>query len=276
MLGDLKELWNYRDLVKSLVVRDLTVRYKNSVLGFFWSLANPLVQVATITIIFKYVLAIGIPNYSAYVLCAFLPWMFFQLSLSDAGESVLRQYDLLRKVYFPREALTIASVIANLIHLALALGVFFIYLLALGVAVEPGWLLLPVCVLFNFFLVLGLAFFVSALSVFYEDMRYLVNVATNLFFYCCPIIYVSEQILFSSKIPAGLRERIWEVYHWNPMATFIEGYRQLLLPRFTGAGITDVPLDWRHIALAGVVSFVLMVAGYAFFNSRKWRFAERS
>lgn len=276
MLSDLKELWNYRDLVRSLVVRDLTVRYKNSVLGFFWSLANPLVQVATITIIFKYVLAVRIPNYSAYVLCAFLPWMFFQLALSDAGESVVRQYDLLRKVYFPREALTIASVIANLIHLLLALGVFFVYLLVLGVAVEPGWLLLPVCVLFNFCLVLGLAFFVSALSVFYEDMRYLVGVATNLFFYFCPVIYVTEQILFSPKIPAGLRERIWEVYHWNPMATYIEGYRQLLLPRFTGAGLTDYPLAARHILLAGGVSVLLLIAGYAYFNARKWQFAERS
>lgn len=275
MIEDLKELWRYRDLVRSLVLRDLAVRYKNSVLGFFWSLANPLVQVATITIVFKYVLNIGIPNYSAYVLCAFLPWMFFQMTLSDAGESVLRHLDLLKKVYFPREALPISVALANLVHLLLALGVFFVYLLVLGVAVEPGWLFLPVALALQLALNLGLAFFVSALSVFYEDIRYLVGVSTNLFFYFCPVIYLSEQILVSEKIPEALRARIWEVYHWNPMATYLEWYRQLLLPRFVGKGIEDVPLAMHHLAIAAAISLVTLVAGYAFFNNRKWLFAER-
>ncbi len=275
MLADLRELWRYRDLVRSLVIRDLTVRYKNSVMGFFWSLANPLVQVATITIVFKYVLDIGIPNYSAYVLCAFLPWMFFQLALSDAGESVLRHVDLLKKVYFPREALPISVAIANLIHLILALGVFFVYLLWLGVSVQVGWLVLPLVLALQFALILGLAFLVSAMSVFYEDIRYLVGVSTSLFFYFCPVIYLSEQILYSSKIPVALRGKLWEIYHWNPMATFIEWYRELLLPPFVSPEIRDVPLAASHIMLAAVVSLGLLFLGYAFFNARKWQFAER-
>ncbi|MCC6483806.1 MAG: ABC transporter permease [Armatimonadetes bacterium] len=274
MLEDLRELWRYRDLVRSLVMRDLTVRYKNSVLGFFWSLANPLVQVATITIIYKYVLQIGIPNYSAYVLCAFLPWMFFQMSLSDAGESVARQYDLLRKVYFPREALAIASVFANLIHLLLAFGVFFVYLLWLGVSIQAGWLLLPVVILANLAFVMGLAFFVSALSVFYEDMTYLVGVSTSLFFYMCPVLYVTEQIR-NKMIPQHWQPIIWEVYHWNPMAIFIEGYRQLLLPPFHAKNLNDLPIEPRYIVISVVLSVAVLIAGYAFFNAKKWQFAER-
>lgn len=274
MLQDIRELWRYRDLVRSLVIRDLTIRYKNSVLGFFWSLANPLVQVAIITIIYKYVLQIGIPNYSAYVLCAFLPWMFFQMSLSDAGESVARQYDLLRKVYFPREALAIASVLANLIHLFLAFGVFFVYLLWLGVSIQTGWLLLPLVVLVNLAFVMGLAFFVSALSVFYEDMRYLVGVSTSLFFYVCPVIYVTEQIR-NKMIPLKLQPVIWEVYHWNPMAVFIEGYRQLLLPPFHLKELQDVPVEPRYMIISVIISLVTLAGGYAFFNARKWQFAER-
>jgi len=275
MLADLRELWKFRDLVWSLVVRDLTIRYKNSVLGFFWSLANPLVQVATITVIFKYILQIRIPNYSAYVLCAFLPWMFFQMTLSDAGESVLRHHDLLKKVYFPREVLPISVVLSNLVHLVLAFGVFFVYLLWLGVKVQPGWALLPLVVLVQVLLMLGLSFFVSALSVFYEDIRYLVGVGTSLFFYFCPIIYLSEQILFSQRIPAHLRSRIWEVYHWNPVATLIETYRQLLIPPFSGAGFPDVPVSARFLAIAVIISCLCATAGYAYFNARKWQFAER-
>jgi len=272
MLADLKELWKYRDLVRSLVARDLTIRYKNSVLGFFWSLANPLVQVAIITIVYKYVLQIGKPNYSAYVLCAFLPWLFFQMSLSDAGESVVRQYDLLRKVYFPREALAISSVISNVIHLVLALGVYFIYLLWLGGAgINYGWLLLPPLVLVNVCFVMGLAFFVSALSVFYEDMRYLVGVSVSLFFYLCPVLYLTEMIR-NERVPGAWRDRIWEVYHWNPMAVFLEGYRQLILPPYPG---DDIPLEPHHIAIAVVISLAVLIGGYAFFNAKKWQFAER-
>lgn len=275
MVNSLKELWAYRDLVKVLVSRDLTIRYKNSVLGFFWSLANPLVQVATITIIFKYVLEIQIPNYSAYVLCAFMPWLFFLMSLADAGESIQKHHDLLKKTYFPREVLPIAAVIANLIHLVLAMGVFFVYLLVLGVAVQVGWLLLPFLLILHFFFNLGLAFFVSAAAAFYDDVRYLVGVATGLFFYFCPVIYLSEQILFSKRIPENLRGPIWEVYHWNPMATFLELYRQLLLPPFISEDIQDVCVLPHHLAIAVGVTVILAVGGFLYFNARKWKFAER-
>ena len=275
MVSSLRELWAYRDLVKVLVCRDLTIRYKNSVLGFFWSLANPLVQVATITIIFKYVLEIQIPNYSAYVLCAFMPWLFFLMSLADAGESIQKHHDLLKKTYFPREVLPIAAVIANLIHLVLAMCVFFIYLLVLGVAVQAGWLLLPFLLILHFCFNLGLAFFVSAAAAFYDDVRYLAGVATGLFFYFCPVIYLSEQILFSNRIPEHLRGPIWEVYHWNPMATFLELYRQLLLPPFISEDIQDVSVMPHHLVIAIGFTIILAVGGFLYFNAKKWKFAER-
>ncbi len=129
MIDELKECCRYKDLLRQLVARDLKVRYKNSVLGFFWSLANPLVQVATITIVVKYILRLEIPNYSAYLLVGFLPWVFFQMALLDSSQVVLLHRDLLRKVYFPREVLPLSVVFANLIHFLLALVVFFAYLL---------------------------------------------------------------------------------------------------------------------------------------------------
>lgn len=279
MIGELRELFRYRDLLVQLVARDLKVRYKNSVLGFFWSLLNPLVQVATITIIFKYVMPLGIPNYSAYLLVAFLPWTFFQMSLMDASQSVLAHHDLLKKVYFPREVLPLSMVISNLIHFLLALCVFLIYLLVLGTPIVKTWLLLPALVAIEFLLVLGLSFFVSCLNVFYEDIKYIVSVLLNIFFYLTPIIYMSEMVY--KQLPARGKDAFFALYQLNPLNAIIIAFRKLLLipysvpPEHAAPPFPhDIPLDPRFLIIAGLLSLVIAIAGYAYFNARKWSFAE--
>src|SRR6185436_10302551 len=98
MVNELKELWRYRELLRILVQRDIDLRYKNTRLGFVWSLLNPLLQVLVITVVLKYILRIDVQNYSAYIFCAFLPWSFFQLTLLDASTSLLLQDRLIKKV----------------------------------------------------------------------------------------------------------------------------------------------------------------------------------
>jgi len=278
MLKELAELVRYRELLLNLVIRDIRIRYKNSVLGFFWSLASPLVQVATITIIFKFVLDIGIPNYSAYLLCAFLPWTFFQMSVLDASMSVLHHGGLVKKTYFPREALPVSIVLSNLVHFILALGVFFIYLLILGTPILITWLMLPVVVLIQLMLNLGIAFFVSCLNVFYEDVKYMVTVLLSLLFYLTPVIYVTELIYYAKRmqaIPEVYRQLILKLFYINPLSMLMTAYRKILLPPFNTENIKDIPMDYRYLLLAGVTSFLILAGGYAFFNSRKWLFAER-
>ena len=141
MFHDLRELWGSRELVLMLVRRDLRVRYKNSVLGFFWSLIPLLLQTFVISVVVRRIYNVGPRDLNAYVLCAYIPWNFMQAGLLDGTASVLRQYPLLKKVYFPREVLPIASALANAVHLLLAVGVFFVYRyaftpLAFG---WPGW-----------------------------------------------------------------------------------------------------------------------------------------
>ncbi|HOM71381.1 MAG TPA: ABC transporter permease [Armatimonadota bacterium] len=263
-----------------MVARDLKVRYKNSVLGFFWSLINPLVQVATITIVFKYVMPIGIPNYSAYLLVAYLPWMFFQMSLLDASQSVLSHYDLLKKVYFPREVLPLSMVIANMIHFLLAIVVFFVYLLVIGAPIVSTWWLLPVLVIIEFLLVTGLAFIVSALNVFYADIKYIVSVLLNIFFYLTPIIYMSEMVY--TRLQAMGYGALYTLYQLSPLNAIVMAFREALLPPYgVPPGKTmpfafhDMPLDYRFLAIAAAVSIIVFIAGYSFFNSRKWSFAEQ-
>ncbi len=285
MLKDIPELFRYRDLLMQLVIRDLKVRYKNSVLGFLWSLLNPLVQVATITIVFKYIMPLGIPNYSAYLLVAYLPWMFFQMSLMDASQSVLAHHDLLKKVYFPREVLPLSMVIANLVHFLLALVVFFGYLLIIRAPIVETWLLLPGLILIEFLLITGLAFFISAMNVFYEDIKYIVSVLLNIFFYLTPIIYMSEMVY--SRLHHMGKDAFFALYQLNPLNTIVIAFRKCLLPPYSlppgrqhelslrNVDLANMPLDYHFLLIAAGLSLLIAIAGYAYFNARKWSFAEQ-
>lgn len=282
MIDELRELFKYKDLLRQLVVRDLKVRYKNSVLGFVWSLANPLIQVATITVVVKYVMGMRIPNYSAYLLVGYLPWVFFQMALLDSSQVVLLNRDLLRKVYFPREVLPVAVVLSNLIHFLLSLVVFgayllFYYMFLHGAPLLPTVLWLPVLIAIECLLIMGLTFFVSCLNVFYEDTKYLLTVLLNVFFYLTPIMYMSE--LVYTRLPEAHRSLFFKLYLLSPMNMLTDAYRKTLLPAFhgkmQGVPIESMPLDYGMLALAGVVCIVVAVAGYAFFNGRKWAFSER-
>lgn len=272
MINELAETYRYRELLLNLVTRDLRVRYKNSVLGFFWSLVNPLVQVATITVVFKYILHASGRDYSAYLLCAFLPWMFFQMSVLDSAMSVLFHGNLVKKTYFPREILPASIVLSNLVHFVLALVVFFIYLLVIGSPIRATWLLLPVVIGIQLMLNMGIAFFVSCLNVFYDDIKYLTTVILNLLYFGLPIMYFSEQVFNSDRIPHFVAVLMC---YGNPLALLLTAYRKILLPPYNYQTIHDVPLNYGYLALAGVTSLIILVAGYAFFNSKKWYFAER-
>ncbi len=288
MLDQIRELYGYRDLVRQLVVRDLKVRYKNSVLGFFWSLLNPLVQVATITLVVKYVLRLDMPNYSAYLLVAYLPWVFFQMALLDSSQILIHHRDLLRKVYFPREVLPLSAVISNLIHFLLALGVFFVYLIVYihftleGAGLQWGTLWLPVLAAMQCLLIVGLTLIVSCTNVFFEDTKYMLTVLLNVFFYLTPIMYPAE-LVYSRIVGLGIPETykllLWKLYLLNPMNMLIEAYRKTLLPvtdlQLRGMNIEAQPLDYGMLAVSAVICVLVAVGGYAFFNKRKHVFAER-
>lgn len=284
MLNELRELYRYRELLWTLVLRELRVRYKNSYLGFFWSLIVPLVTVAVLTIVFKRVMGMVIPNYSAYVLAAFLPWMYFQTALLDSSQSVLAQIQLVKKVYFPREVLPLAAVLANLIHFVLALLVFFVYLLGyVRAPLMPSVALLPVLVFFQTLLIAGLSLVISCLNVFYEDTKYIVSIGLQLMFYLVPVIYFSEQVYHAQLASPELQHWIYLVYHLNPIAMLMTAYRKILLPPITVQQVgamqkqtfVSLPMDWGLLAVACIVSLVIFVLGYAFFNKRKWDFAEQ-
>jgi ABC-type polysaccharide/polyol phosphate export permease len=285
MVGELKELWRFRELLVTMVQRDLKIRYKNSALGFIWSLLNPLLTVAVMSFVIENFMYRGAASISAYILAAYLPFMFFQLAVMDSAQTILSAMPLIKKIYFPREILPIASVTANFIHLILAMGVFFLYQIAVWV-IHPGAfpiqgtvVLLPLLLAIAFMLALGVAFIVSSLNTFYEDVKYLVGIVLYLMFFLCPVMYFSE-VVANSRLNDSTGNLLYKVIHLNPLASLITAFRKALVaaPEFVSTDkgpMKPIPMEWQWVSYTAVASFLILVGGYALFNKLKWRFVER-
>jgi lipopolysaccharide transport system permease protein len=281
--SELAELWRFRGLLWQLVRRDLKVRYKNSRLGFFWSIAPPLMMVAVITFAFRYAtsIAANFPSYSAFVLVAMIPWTYFQTAILDSSQSLLLMYGVIKKVYLPREIIPLSNAISNFIHFSLSWLVFFVYWWGFRRApILPTTLWLPYLMFVQFMLVTGLSLLVACLNVFYEDIKHIVTILLQLCLFLLPIMYVTDQIVHSNRFGAsGLARHPWVImlYMNNPMTALINGYRKTLLeaPHPEAIGGESLPLDVSSLILAGVISFLVLVGSYAYFNARKWQFVER-
>ena len=294
--AEARELWRYRHLVRTLIERDLRIRYKNSVLGIAWTMVNPLVQVLVLTIAIGYILGSGPKNLSAFIFCATLPWTFFQTANLDASTSVLAKLGLLKKVYFPREIPLIATVCQNFVQLLVSLGVFMLYrwiltpLIFGGNTAPPREILwLPVIILILFCLTLGAAFFIATVNVFYEDVKFILTLTMGFLFYLMPIIYFAENVFYSTRIPNHQflhRPFQWWAYHLyliNPLAWLITAFKQIFFGVADISNITaplphiySAPFDWRYLLLTGCTSLAFCLWGYDFFNRHKWKFTERS
>lgn len=281
MKHELAELWRFRGLLWQLVRRDLKVRYKNSRLGFLWSIAPPLMQVLCITFAFKVAtnLARDFPSYSAFVLVAMIPWTYFQTAILDSSQSILLMYGVIKKVYLPREIIPLANAISNFIHFLLSWTVFLFYWWIIRrepILLTTLWF--PYLILVQFMLVTGLCLLVSCLNVFYEDVKYIVNILMGLFLFLLPIMYVVEQVYYTSSLRHWGNGLGVTLYMLNPLTALINGYRKALLesphPNAIG-GFEPLPLQPGSLLLTGLLSFLILVGSYWYFNRRKWQFVER-
>lgn len=293
MLAELRELWRYRELLLVMVQRDLKIRYKNSALGFFWSFLNPLLTVGVMTFIYGNFIFPKQPNMGAYIMAAYLPFMFFQMCLLDSAQSINAALPLIKKIYFPREILPLAAVFSNLVNFLLALGIFFVYLLG-NYALHPGdfpikatVVLVPLLVVIGLALSMGASLIVSALNAFYEDVKYIVSVLLYLLFFVCPIVYFDETVA-NSKINMQSGWLVYKLYNLNPVAQLCTAYKKAVLAPYnpkvlgpSGSAATEtvsvgsIDLSWKYLTAAGVTSFAVLIFGYWLFNRMKWRFVER-
>jgi lipopolysaccharide transport system permease protein len=278
VLAELKELYRFRELLWILVLRDLKVRYKNSALGFAWSLINPVIQVAVISVVVKYFMQVDVPNLSAYIFCAFLPWSFFQLALLDTSHSLIINERLMKKVYFPREIIPLSLILSNLIHLLLAICVFLVYLFAwVEAPLRPTLALIPFVIVVELFLITGLSLVISAVSLYYEDVKHLMVALLQVLYFAVPVIYFVEQVQTSApnRVTDGL---LFRLYMLNPLVTIINAFRTWILqptyiPKLEVSTSTSV--DPTYLLYTTVVSLAIAIIGYSLFNRMKWSFVER-
>jgi ABC-type polysaccharide/polyol phosphate export permease len=267
MLSRLIELVRFRDLIYNLVLRELKARYKNSALGFFWSLLNPLGMMLVFTVVFTVFMPNNsIDNFPIFILCGLLPWNYFNAGLMSSINSVVGNSNLVKKVYFPREVLPIATVLANLVNFLLALVVLFAALVVFRVSVSPWIWLLPVVILIQTCFILGLAFILSTLNVFYRDTMMVMDVVVLAWFFLTPVFYPIDIVPESYQLLGVTLDIHRLMYILNPMASLISSYRDLLYWGYR----TDVDFFLRTAA----TSVVILIAGYWFFTRNSGRFGE--
>jgi lipopolysaccharide transport system permease protein len=267
MIQHLKELWAYRDLVYNLVVRDLKVRYKNSVLGVLWSWLNPLLMMLIFTFVFGYMWrnrTIDSPH--ILFLSALLPWNFFTGSVMGGIPSIVGNSHLVKKVYFPREALPIAVVLSNLVNFLISLPVLLLLIVISGVPLT-GWVLfLPIPILIQVTFALGIVLFLSTLEVFYRDTHMMMNVGMQAWFFLTPIVYTFRDLPEKfTLLGITFNPQVW-LFRLNPMASIINTYQDIL---YNG---TLTRLDF--FLRTAVTAFIILVFGYWFFLKFSHRFGE--
>ncbi|MFB0518651.1 MAG: ABC transporter permease [Acidobacteriota bacterium] len=257
MIAKIKEIFRYKDLIRNLVIRDLKVKYKNSVLGYLWSLVDPLLTALLFIIIFSIIVRLQVENYPVFLLTALLPWGFFQSSLLGAVISISGNSNLIKKVYFPREIFPLSSILSNLINFCLSLLVFVPLILILRVKLSWALLWLPVVIVVQVLFTGGLSLFVAHLNVFFNDIAFLLKFALNLLFYATPIFYPLEMV----------PQRFLGIYLLNPMAVLVSIYRKVIM------NLPLPPLRFVFVAIA--LSMGIMVGGLIFFHRRENAMVKR-
>jgi ABC-type polysaccharide/polyol phosphate export permease len=229
----LRELWGYRDLLYNLVVRDLKVRYKNSLLGILWSLLNPLLMMLVFTFVFKFLTGGSrLEAYPAFILSGVLAWNLFSTSVMGATGSIVSNAHLIKKVYFPREVLPVAVVLSNLVNYLVALPVYFLLAALLGKAPTVWVLLLPAVILVQLLFTLGISFILSTVNVFYRDTQIVMEVVLMAWFFMSPVFYSITEVAPGGAQVLGLTLSSYDVQRWlrilNPMASIIASYRDVI------------------------------------------------
>ncbi len=267
MIRPLRELWEYRELVRNLVERDLKARYKSSFLGIAWSWLNPLLMMIVYSILFTIFLNNDqIGDYPIFLLSGLLPWNFFNDAIMQGTGSVVGSAHLIKKVYFPRAVLPVSVVLANLVNFLLALPVFFLLALIVGRPPTLWALLLPLPILLQLAFSIGLTLFLSTLNVFYRDTQIILGVVMLAWFFLTPVFYPIDTVPHQAVVLGmTVDPRMW-LLRLNPMASIVTTYRELLY--------WGVPSGWDFLLRTAVTSLAMLVFGYLVFQRFSRRFGE--
>jgi len=256
---DLRQLWEYRELLYFLTWRDIKVRYKQTVLGATWAILQPFLTMVVFSLFFGGLAKIpsdGVP-YPIFSFAALVPWTFFSTGLTMSSNSLVNSANLIKKVYFPRLTIPIATVFSGAIDFLLAFIVLLGMMLFFGVKPTINVLFLPFFVLLTFVTSLGVGLWLSAMNVQFRDVRYVVPFLTQFWLFLTPIAYPSSLIK---------NETLRLLYGINPMAGVVEGFRWALL------GTEGTP--GSVVLISSIVALLLFITGLYYFRRMEKTFAD--
>ena len=263
---NLSDLWTYRELIYFMTLRDIQVRYKQTLLGAAWAVLQPVLQMVVFSMLFGGVAKIssdGLP-YPLFNFAALLPWGLFSRAISDAGRSLVSNRNMITKIYFPRAVIPLASVLSGLVDFLIA----FVVLVCLLVyyhftpgsnfhfVFSPALLALPLLLLLTLVTALGVSLWFAAMNVIYRDVGYILPFITQLWFFVTPIVYSSSEVTGNLRL----------FYMLNPMTGVVEGFRWALLGTQFSAG------NWLIVSV--VISVLVLASGWVYFRQMERRFAD--
>lgn len=258
-IADLREMWQYRSLLRMLVVRDLKTRYRNSALGVMWSFLQPLGMMVVMTFAFSVINRgpANMPHFNVFILSGLLAWNFFSAAVVGGSGSINANSALVKKVFFPRAVLPTSAVISGLINFLLALPVWLIVTVISGHPLHPTLLLLPVVIAIQVVFSVGIALLLSTLNVFYRDTQFIIELGMLALFFVTPIWYDIGQV--SPAIGLWVRRL-------NPMASLVNIYQDLMYwGRVT---------DFDFVLRTALTAIAFLVIGYLVFRRFSPRFGE--
>lgn len=251
-----KNIYEYRELLKNNVKKEIRGKYKKSVLGVLWTFLNPLLQLAVYAFIFPLIIKNAPDYYLIFVCAGLIPWTFFTTAISQSTWTVVGNSNIVKKVYFPREILPISVVTSAMVNFLISTIIIVVFCLAYGLGLSKYIIFYPIILIIQYILQLGIAFILSAATVYFRDLEHFVQIIIMLMFYATPIVYSGDSIPDAFK----------SIIYLNPMAHIIEGYRDIFY--------NQVMPDFKSLGIVFIVSVATCVIGYFIFKKLQKGFAE--
>ncbi len=251
-----KNIYNYRELLKTTVKKDIRGRYKNSILGVVWSFFNPLLQLLVYAIVFPMIMRDTPENYVIFCCVGLIPWTYFTTTVSQSAYTIIGNGNIIKKVYFPREILPISVVTSGAVNFLISAIIIVVFLFIYGLGITKYIIFLPIILIIQYVLLLGISFLLSAITVYFRDLEHIIGIILMVGFYATPIFYSEE------SIPVALKS----IINLNPMAHIIYAYRDIFYYQ-------QMP-DLKSLAIVGAGSIVLTIIGYCSFKKLQKGFAE--
>ena len=251
-----KGLYDYRELLKTSVKKDIGGKYKHSFLGVLWSFVNPLLQIIVYAIVFPLIMRNNIEYYVVFMVCGLIPWNYFSTVINRASFTMIENGNIIKKVYFPREILPLSVVTSETVTFLISSIIIVAFTIGYGLGITINIVFYPILLVIQFILLLGISLFVSSITVYFRDLQHFIGVLLQLFFYATPIVYSIDAI----------PENFTWIFKFNPMTYIIEGYRDIFYYQTTP--------EMGSLLIVLVIVILLFITGYLLFNKLQKKFAE--